>query len=42
MVTVFFMMDSTYCFCPMVLGLTGRPLAVMQMTSWVSSLTLSS
>ena len=29
-------MASTYVFCPMVLGLTGRPLEVMQMLSEVS------
>ena len=37
MVTVSFRMASTYCFWPMVLGFTGRPLDVMQITSWVSS-----
>ena len=38
MVTVCFRMALTYSFWPMVLGLTGRPLLVMQITSWVSSL----
>ena len=38
MVTVLRITESTYCFWPMVLGFTGRPLLVMQITSWVSSL----
>ena len=38
MVTVCFRMALTYSFWPMVLGLTGLPLLVMQITSWVSSL----
>ena len=42
MVMVFFKTDSIYFFCPMVLGLMGRPLELMQMTSCVSSLMRSS
>ena len=42
MVTVLFSTDSMYRFCPMVLAFTGRPLAVMQITSAVSSETFSS
>jgi len=42
MVMVFFKTDSMYFFCPMVLGLMGRPLELMQMTSCVSSLMRSS
>ncbi len=42
MVTVFLVTELTYRRWPMVLAFTGRPLAVMQMTSAVSSLTLSS
>lgn len=37
MVTVFFRTDLIYSFWPMVLGLMGRPLALMHSTSPVSS-----
>ena len=37
MVTVFLSTDWIYSFCPMVLGLMGRPLAEMHSTSPVSS-----
>ena len=37
MVTVLWSTDLIYSFCPMVLGFTGRPLAVMHSTSPVSS-----
>ena len=38
MVTVRSMIEWTYSFWPIVLGLTGRPFDVMQITSCVSSL----
>ena len=37
MVTVLFRTEAIYSFCPMVLGLMGRPLAEMHSTSPVSS-----